>query len=247
MRNWVLAGLVLGMTATGCGTKAADTASSASASAATSSKPASSSDAKTPAKTDEEKPVTVASLTTDGPVEACKTLVACKNQEISVSAGTMLLMVAGFASMGDQDAQKDLKAIDADMKKEKRFVMNADECGKLMAIFMRTEGATPDKIQASIDAKKAEFDPKKASECLASLAKAPPSCETEKKVDKEPNLGSIDTMMAPYQKELDAYTKPCEHAIKGKVAEGGECAYDFECEGGKASCKHKKCTKKAGD
>jgi hypothetical protein len=241
MRNCLWAGLVVGMTVTACGNKAADTASSASASAATSSKPASSGEAK---KTDDEKPVTVASLTTDGPVEACKTLVACKNEEISVSAGTMLMMVAGFASMGDQDAQKAFKAIDEEMKKDKRFAMNADECGKVMAIFMKTEGATADKIQASIDAKKAEFDPKKASECLASLAKEPPSCATEKKVDKEPNLGSIDKMMAPYQKELDAYTKPCEHAIIGKVAEGGECAYDFECAGGKASCKQKKCSKK---
>jgi len=237
-----MAGLLAGMTAsTACGEKATDTASSASA------KPGASGETKSaPAKTEEAKPLTVAQFTTDAPAAACKALVACKNQEISVGLGTTLLMIGAFGSMDDPAAGKEFKSIDESMKKDSRYAMNSDECGKVMGIVTKATGFTAEKIQASIDAKKAAFDPGKAATCMAALAKEPTSCSQEKKVEKEPKMGDLDKMMDSYKKELEDYMKPCESVIDGKVAEGGECAYDFECAGEKVSCKQKKCSKKAG-
>lgn len=248
MKNWMMAGLFLGMTVAACGGDKTDGASSSTPSAtpASSGKPAAGKSSSAPAKTDEAKEVTVADFTSKVPAGSCKAIAECKNQELSVGVGAMLIMVGAFGSMDDKDAQKEFKEIDEAQKKDNRFTLNADECGKVMAVVTKVTGFTADKVQASIDAKKAEFDGKKAGECLAALEKSPPSCATEKKLEKEPKLDDIDKMMKSYKTEMDDFVKPCQGALVGKVAEGGECAYDYECAGEKVDCKNKKCTKGGG-
>jgi hypothetical protein len=206
---------------------------------------AASSETKT-AKEEPEAPksLTVAQFTTDMPAAACKALTTCKNEEVSTSVGAMVMLMAGFAAMQDPALGKELKGIGDTMKTEKRNAMNGDECTKVMGALTKTIGFTADKVQASVDGKKAEFNGEKAAACTAALATQPNFCKEEKKLTKEPNMGEMDKMMKAYEKDVEAYLQPCKDTLVGKVAEGEACEFDFECAGEKTACKQKKCAKK---
>lgn len=242
-KHFVLATLVGAFALTGCGDKAADGA--ASGSAATSAKPAgASASAAASSAPAAPKNATVAQFATEAPANVCKQLTSCKNEEVAVSIGSMLQLVAGFAGMGDPKVAEEMKGIGEAMKKDKRNLLNADECTKVMGVVTNTTGFDEKKLQAAIDAKKVEFNAEKAGACLAALASQPAFCKDEKKITGEPNLGELDKMMKTYEKDLDAHVKVCEEALVGKIAAGEACEADYECAGDKVGCKNKKCVAK---
>ncbi len=243
MTNKLMLGTLVGLLSlTACGDKT-DAAASGSASA----KPAASGAASGAPKKEEPaaaKPLTLAQFTTDVPVAACKTVVSCKNEEVSVSAGTTMQMVAGFGGMDDPKITADLKAIGEAMEKDKRQVMNASECTTVMGAVTKVSGFSAEKIQPSIDAKKVEFNGEKAAACLAAVSAEPPFCKEEKKVKPDLKLADLEKIMKPYQKEFEDHLKACDGALVGKVAIGEACESGFECAGDEVDCKAKKCVSK---
>jgi hypothetical protein len=246
MNKLVVVALAGAMAVVGCEDKGAGGTAS-SGSAAGSGKPAPSGDTK-PAKSAEPpaaKALTAAQFTTDATAAGCKTLVGCKNQEFSVAVGATFMMMAGFAGMDDKSVEAEMKAVGDGMEKDKRNVMNADECGKVMAVVAKVTGFTGEKLQAAIDAKRVEFNGEKAAACAAQLGTEPPFCKEEKKVEGEPKLGELDKMMDAFEKPLlEEHLKVCKEALVGKVAAGAACEADYECTGEKTKCKDKKCIEK---
>jgi hypothetical protein len=239
MKKWILVTLLMGSVATAaCEDKGG--------APATDGAPSSSAANKKPKEQEAPKSLTVEQFTADAPVAACKTLASCKNEEVTISIGAMLMMMAGFATLEDPAASKELEAISAAMKKEGRNTINGDECNKIMGAVTKSTGFNAETIQASIDAKKTEFNGEKAAACYAALSTQPSFCKDEKKVAGDPKLGELDRMMKAYEKELDAHTKACDETFVGKLAAGSACEHDFECAGEKVECKQKKCAKKAG-
>ena len=169
MKKWVLVGL-LAMASAACEEKKTDAppakppASAATTTASSETKPATAKD-----EPEGPKSLTVAQFTSDMPAAACKALTTCKNEEVSVSLGAMVMFMAGLSAMQDPAVGKELKAIGDTMKTEKRNVMNGEECTKVMGALTKTMGFTADKVQASVDAKKAEFNGEKAAACTAAL------------------------------------------------------------------------------
>ena len=243
MKTWIPLTLLMGSVAVAaCDANkdaAPTTAGTASASGAT--KPA----VDKPKQDEAPKSLTLKQFTDDAPVAACKALVSCKNEEVTVGIDAMLMMIAGFATLDDPTTGKELEGIGDAMKKDGRSTMNGDECSKIMGAVTKATGFNAETIQAAIDAKKTEFNAEKAAACYAALSTQPSFCKDEKKVEGEPKLGELDRMMKAYQKDLDAHLKACDEVFVGKLTAGSACEHDFECAGEKVECKRKKCTKKA--
>jgi hypothetical protein len=243
MTNKLILATFLAMVATAaCGDKT-DAAGSGSVSAS----PAGSGAASAAAKKDEPvaaKALTLAQFTTDMPAAACKTMAACKNEEVTAGIGFAMQMMAGFGGMDDPKIAADSKSVAESMKKDGRQTMNAAECTTIMGAVTTLSGFSAEKFQAAIDAKKVEFNGDKAAACVAALSAEPAFCKDEKKVKPDLKFGDIDAMMKPYEKDLEAYLKSCGEALVGKVAAGEPCESNFECAGENVACQDKKCAAK---
>jgi hypothetical protein len=248
MRNRIALGLLaLGLASVACDEKK-DVAPASTGAPSAANKPANTGEPKVGEAKEtppEPKSLTVAQFTTDAPAAACKVLATCKNEEVTASISAMMVLIAGFASLKDKAMQDELKAVGDAMKKENRHSLNGDECTKVMGAITKATGFNAEKIQASIDAKKVEFNAEKAAACSAALSTPPKACAEEKKLTGEPKMEDLDKMMKGYEKDFEEYLKPCQEAFVGKVAAGEACENDFECAGEKVECKQNKCAKKA--
>ena len=217
------------------------------ASGSASSKPAGSAAPSGAVKQEEPpapKQLTLAQFATDAPTAACKALTTCKNEEVSVSVGSALQLVAGFGGLDDPKIVADMKEVGRAMRKDNRQAMNAAECTTVMGAIATTSGFTPAKLQAAVDAKKTEFNAEKGAACLAAISTEAPFCKLEKTVKPDLKLGELEVIMKTYRKDLDTFMKSCNDALVGKVAVGAACEHDFECAGEDGRCKDRKCARK---
>ena len=179
-----------------------------------------------------EEGITVEKFANQLTPTACKAIDQCKNEEVKSATSTMLMFAAGMASMKDKEMQKKIKPISDTLKKEKRFYLKEDECNTVFSSFTGTSGMSADVLKKKVG-KTIEFDGAKAQECLDNMQSIK-ACEKEVKLEKELKMKELDKVMkdANLEKEL----KACETAIVGKVAEGENCEYGYECKGEDTKC-----------
>lgn len=170
------------------------------------------------------------------PSSTCKMLDDCKNDKVKVVITTSAMLVAGFGSMDNPEAQKQMSGVDKSMKADKRIFPNNAECNTVGTVALGVLGMKADAIQPKIG-KTVAYDGKKAAACLASIATPPDACKTENKVTTEPKMKDIDSMSTELKPALESYAKACEEVMTGMVEAGGACEYEFECKGKDMKCK----------
>ncbi len=207
-------------------------------------------DKKADAKKADGGDITVEKFATEAPANICTWMDTCKNEEVVFAVNSMVMMLVAFGGMAKPDMAKEIEEKLAPLKKadeEGRTKLNKDECGALMGVGAKLMGFDGATLKASIDAKRATFDAKAASSCLASLKGDLKICKEEKKLTKKPGLAEMEKMMKPYEAELDKHFASCEKVFIGQVDAGGACMEDYECKDGgkckgdKPGAKEKKC------
>ena len=166
----------------------------------------------------------------------CKMFDECKNDKLKVVVSASAMMIAGFGSMGDPEAQKQVSAVDKSMKADKRFIPNNAECTTIGNIAVGVMGMKADDVKGRIG-KTVNYDAKKAASCIASVSTPPEVCKTEAKVTTEPKMSDIDSMSKELKPALESYAKACEEVMTGMVEPGGACEFEFECKGKDMKCK----------
>lgn len=183
-------------------------------------------------KQEKEEGISVEEFANQLTPTACKSIDQCKNEKVKSATSTMLLFAASMASMQDKEMQKKIKPISDTLEKEKRFFLKEDECNTVFNSFTGTTGMSADVLEKKVG-KTIEFDGAKAQECLDSMQSVP-ACEKEVKLEKKLEMQDLDKVMK--DAKLEEELKACETAIVGKVAEGENCEYGYECKGEDTKC-----------
>jgi hypothetical protein len=180
----------------------------------------------------EESGMTVDQFASKLTPTACKAIDQCKNEEVKSATSTMLLFAASMAAMQDKEMQKKLKPISDTLEKEKRFFLKEDECNTVFGSFTGETGMDGETLKAKVG-KTIEFDAEKAQACLDNMMSVK-ACEKEVKLEKELKMKDMEKVMK--DAKLEDALKPCQTAIVGKVAEGENCDYEYECKGDDVKC-----------
>lgn len=167
----------------------------------------------------------------------CDWMEQCKNDKVKAVVTGAAMMIAEFGSMNKPALLKQMKPIDAAMKKDKRWLPNKQECVTIGGVALKLTGLTADVLEQKIG-KTVKYDPVKAQACLASLKTRFAPCTKEVKLAKDPSLSEIDKFNKEFQDQLDAHTKACDEALTGTIAQGSACEYGFECKGEHTRCAH---------
>jgi len=179
------------------------------------------------------------------PKGMCKVTTGCKNEPYVAVVDMMMMMMVGFGTMDDADAQAKIAPIGKAMETEKRSLFNMSECETIAGYAFNLAGLDAEGIKASVAAGKVDFNAEQAAACAKVFDSQPEMCKTEVKIEGEFNMGEAEKIGNEMDGKLDDFLKPCEGVFVGKVAVGAECSAGYECAGDNTDCQEGKCVEKA--
>lgn len=183
--------------------------------------------AKKEEKEEDAGEVELATFTKELPKVGCKTLGECKNEKIQQTFSGLMMMTAGFAGMQNPEVGKKLKKVQETLKKDERSSFNEAECNTVAGVMIEVSGLQQDVLAKKVG-KTVEYDPKKGAACLQELAKMS-ACDEEVKAEGKLKMQEMQATLQKLEKQ--GPLKACEETLAGKLEEGKECEFGYECQG----------------